>query len=231
MSDKPIKVYLASPYSHDDPNVRRMRFLCACQAADDLMAEGLVVFSPIAHSVAIENSRPDGRIEDGSKWLVQDFPWLDVCDAIVVLTIDGWRQSKGVTAETDRWQQQRRGPCISWNQTNYTPKEIAGLIREQLREHWDRKDERESILTEADRLTSTDRRATYGHPSDNFGRIAQMLNAYLGDKVSTPLDATDVGMMQALTKIARHGHSRKRDNLTDLCGYARCVSVCEGYEE
>ncbi len=43
-------IYLASPYSHPDQAVERLRFEAVCQAAATLMRHGLSIFSPIAHS-------------------------------------------------------------------------------------------------------------------------------------------------------------------------------------
>jgi hypothetical protein len=229
VSDKPIRVYIASPYSHDSEDVRHERFVAACRCADDLMAEGLIVFSPIAHSVAIENSRPDGRLDDGPTWLVQDFPWLDVCDALIVLTIDGWRTSKGVSAETDRWQQQRRGPCISWNPVNYTAKEAAGNLRDQLREYWDKGPE--TVLAEATRITSTERQRDYGHPRENFAAIAGMWNAYKGAKKDADFTPSDVASLMILVKVARQANAAKRDNAVDIAGYARTLAQCDGFEQ
>ena len=43
-------IYLASPYSHPDPAVRKERFHAACQARAELIRAGWIVFSPIVHS-------------------------------------------------------------------------------------------------------------------------------------------------------------------------------------
>lgn len=43
-------IYLASPYSHADPAVQRHRYKEAQRATAEMMIEGRVVFSPIAHS-------------------------------------------------------------------------------------------------------------------------------------------------------------------------------------
>ena len=46
-------IYLASPYTHHDPEVRLERYRAVCRAAAGLIRQGRVVFSPIAHSHAI----------------------------------------------------------------------------------------------------------------------------------------------------------------------------------
>jgi hypothetical protein len=43
-------IYLASPFTHDDPAVRQQRFEAACRAAAILISQGKTVFSPIMRS-------------------------------------------------------------------------------------------------------------------------------------------------------------------------------------
>jgi nucleoside 2-deoxyribosyltransferase len=89
-------IYLASPYSHSDPAVREQRFRAVCQAAARLMRNGEIVFSPIAHGhpIALHGLPNDWRF-----WEWHDREQLLRCDELVVLTIDGWRESEGVQAE------------------------------------------------------------------------------------------------------------------------------------
>ena len=89
-------VYLASPYSHPDLNVREERFRAACQAAADLMREGHLVFSPVAHTHPIAQF---GLPAEWAFWESQDRHFLERCDEAVVLTLDGWEDSAGVLAE------------------------------------------------------------------------------------------------------------------------------------
>ena len=98
----------------------------------------------------------------------------------------------------------------------------------------------ESILTEALRVTGGDRQENYGHPLANHKRIAILWNGYLAARavdaagVSQPtqpeLEPSDVAAMMLLLKVARHFHTKKRDNLTDAAGYIRCISRIENFE-
>ena len=89
-------IYLSSPYTHDDAAVRKHRYEAACRAAAALMRRGEAVFSPIAHSHAICRY---GLPTDWEFWKKQDMDMLRACDRVIVLTIDGWRDSVGVQAE------------------------------------------------------------------------------------------------------------------------------------
>lgn len=95
-------IYLASPYSHPDPNERKRRYDLACLAASHLMAgckikgEKFAVFCPIAHSYGIE---PLLKESSHKFWMDQDIPILSRSDVLVVLQIDGWEHSRGVKEE------------------------------------------------------------------------------------------------------------------------------------
>jgi nucleoside 2-deoxyribosyltransferase len=89
-------IYLASPYSHPDPAVREERYRAACRAAAALLLAGQPVFSPIAHSHWIAEH---GLPYAWSFWEPLDRWFLERCDEVVVLTLDGWNESVGVQAE------------------------------------------------------------------------------------------------------------------------------------
>ena len=89
-------IYLASPYSHPNAIVRERRFRAACRVAARLIRAGLVVFSPVAHGHAIALC---GLPTEWEFWERHDRRFLEICDEVVVLTLDGWRESTGVRAE------------------------------------------------------------------------------------------------------------------------------------
>ena len=91
--------YLASPYSHPDPDVREVRYIAACRAAGKLMLEGVPTFSPIAHTHPIEANGMNGVKPPHDFWMKQDIAILRKCERLVVLCIDGWDRSRGVTEE------------------------------------------------------------------------------------------------------------------------------------
>ncbi len=92
-----IKAYLASPYSHSVRAIRSARFRACNRAAGWLMKKGYAVFSPISHSHPIGDTLDNGL--DLDFWLKQDFVFLDWCDIMIILCIDGWQESRGVMAE------------------------------------------------------------------------------------------------------------------------------------
>ena len=100
-------IYLACPYSHPDPAVRLARFDAANKATAHLMETGHIVFSPLSHSHPVEQFMAE--IHDTAWWMRQDLAFMDFCDECVVLTVDGWEASKGVTFEAN-WFRERSRP-------------------------------------------------------------------------------------------------------------------------
>jgi hypothetical protein len=90
-----------------------------------------------------------------------------------------------------------------------------------------------TILDDAATLTEGDRQRDYDHPLRNHQRIARLWNAFMDCRKEphgkiTPKDAA---MMMILVKVARQVFTHKRDNLVDICGYARCLERMEDYTQ
>lgn len=78
------------------------------------------------------------------------------------------------------------------------------------------------ILIEALNLTSGDRNNSYGPATQDFTRIAVMWTALFGHYF-TP---KDVAMAMICLKLSRESWMGKRDNWTDIAGYARLGNMC-----
>jgi nucleoside 2-deoxyribosyltransferase len=89
-------IYLASPYSDNDAEVRERRFEAVCRAAAKLIHSGKSVYAPIAHTHPICRYGLPG---DWQFWQHHDRKYIEICDEVVVLMLDGWDKSEGVQAE------------------------------------------------------------------------------------------------------------------------------------
>lgn len=90
-------IYLASPYSHPDPAIREARFRAVCLHAARMVVDGLMVFSPIAHSHPICVS--GGLQGDFERWQAFNTAMLARCQSLAVLQLPGWINSHGTIAE------------------------------------------------------------------------------------------------------------------------------------
>ena len=139
MIDKDKVVYLAVPYAPTEKQVaakmpvlthletlERVMMLIdfvkadimqrrakkADQAAAWLMQQGYTVLSPISHSHGIaQHMAPEKRV-DHELWMRQDRPLVQASDVMVILTLDGWRESKGIRHEVREFAKKR----FWWNQ-------------------------------------------------------------------------------------------------------------------
>jgi hypothetical protein len=128
-------VYLASPYSAQ-PH-RDLADAMACEAAGALMLAGLVVFSPIAHGCAIQRQTPAIRETwRHGDWMAQCLPVLRLCDALVVLTAPGWRDSRGVAEEIQAAHD--HGQPVIMLDPGFADQAAADRIRRVVAEHQER---------------------------------------------------------------------------------------------
>ena len=92
-------IYIASPYSHDDPEVRQARFKQVCRYAGLCLTRGEDVFSPIAHThpIAMYWMLPKGW----EFWKRIDTVMIRMASKLRVYKMAGWDTSVGVHAEIE----------------------------------------------------------------------------------------------------------------------------------
>jgi hypothetical protein len=196
-------VYIAGPMT-GLPNYNAEAF----NAADDkLTSNGWVVVNPIKRDTETMGGVPENAKPGSPKWqecLRRDI--MDILGVDAIHLLPGWERSKGATLEM------------------MVAKELGVRFVDADGEPTDPADIRgphESVLIEAERITNGPRRATYGHPKDNFATTAKMWSAILDRNVT----AEEVGLCMIATKLAREKHVHTRDNLVDICGYANTTDM------
>jgi len=91
--------YLASPYTHRDSDIRRLRLDQTRLCFVWLLKQKIWVYSPILHcrETSILHSLP-------TEW---DFWWplnramLEAADKLMIFTLEGWEDSEGIKKEVD----------------------------------------------------------------------------------------------------------------------------------
>lgn len=90
-------IYIASPYSSPIPALVEGRVYLVTKFVDKLIAEGLVVFSPIVylHPIALRLAKDT----TASQWMVFNMTMLRRADEAYFLRLPGWENSHGMTIE------------------------------------------------------------------------------------------------------------------------------------
>lgn len=81
---------------------------------------------------------------------------------------------------------------------------------------------REQILAEASKLITGERNQTYGSPTQNFQDTAILWTVIIGHKLKdgAVIDPGEVAAFMIALKLARMKAQSKKDNWTDIVGYA-----------
>lgn len=106
-------IYLASPYSHPSATARAVRFAWVRDACAEAFRLGIPIFSPITHWHPIATSIRDFPT-DFESFKVQNDAMLLSAGWVVVLTLEGWEESKGVRYELDLAEANKM-PIIFWD--------------------------------------------------------------------------------------------------------------------
>lgn len=94
----PELTYLAGPYTHHDEKVMEDREIQHSRCGALLMAQGIHVYVPIAETCMI--AKHDSVKDTGwDFWRAIDLNKLARCDKMMIIDIDGWKESKGVRGE------------------------------------------------------------------------------------------------------------------------------------
>lgn len=93
---RPQLFYIASPRTHPVREVIDDRVAQVHEYTHYLLLQGIHAFSPIVHNHTFSNA---GYLTKWDDWKDFDSQMLARCDALVVLCLDGWEGSVGVSAE------------------------------------------------------------------------------------------------------------------------------------
>lgn len=92
-------IYIGSPYTHPDKSIEQLRHDQVLDITADLLNQGFHVISPIVHCHPLSvkhNMRGDFEF-----WKKYNFALLGKCDVLLVVTLDGWKESVGLKTEIE----------------------------------------------------------------------------------------------------------------------------------
>jgi hypothetical protein len=118
------KIFLACPYGNSDPAIVEHRFEVSNTIAATIVRAGDVVFSQVSMSHPINGVMPDlDKVAIGALWAPVDAFFMDAMDELIVIDIEGWRESSGVAREIAFFEQRRRRTSL-WSEVahEFAPK-------------------------------------------------------------------------------------------------------------
>ena len=101
-------IYLSVPYSSLDPNIRADRVARVRHVMAAMMAQGHLTVCPVAMNHEAIEQLADGMGPRGSYWQRLEAALATVCDELVVVAVDGWRESRGVQREIALFEEQSK---------------------------------------------------------------------------------------------------------------------------
>lgn len=148
-----------------------------------------------------------------------------VLDADAIVFLPGWSESVGCNLEAFLAQQLEL-PAFLYDES--FPQLIKPTTIEPIRmpyaaDHSIGKNL--SILQEAEILTTSTRRATYGHPLDDYTRVSDVLSELFKHKLKERFVAEEMPMIMIVIKLSRELYCHKRDNRVDIAGYANVLEL------
>lgn len=97
MSTKRKIIFVSSPYTHNDPDVRENNFSLVSQYVAELNSKSIVALSPITYGHTLLNFKT--MPTDWEFWKEFCITFLEKCEEMHVYKIPGWDKSRGVKEE------------------------------------------------------------------------------------------------------------------------------------
>ena len=91
-------IYLASPYSHESPIIRTLRFMQTREYVSTWLRHGVPLFSPIVYCHQFVDM---GFGTSAEAWHDFNYEIAQRAGALWVLKLEGWKSSRGVAEEID----------------------------------------------------------------------------------------------------------------------------------
>lgn len=99
-------IYFASPYTSDDLDIEKVRYMNVCLKMAELINKGYAIFSPIAmyHGVSVYgnlNKDYSNLSKDFETWKRINHYFLSLCNELWILMLEGWEDSEGIKQEIE----------------------------------------------------------------------------------------------------------------------------------
>lgn len=90
-------IYVAAPFTSESPVTQSWRHERTCEFVSRMLSQGFHAFSPVCYCLPI--AERNGWPTDAGRWHQFNMDVLRRCEAMYILQLPGWQNSKGVTIE------------------------------------------------------------------------------------------------------------------------------------
>ena len=128
-------IYLASPYTHDDPAVRHDRYWQATLCTAHFARAGIAIYCPIHYGHTLSTTHT-GIPKTHEYWMSVCLPILRGAERLYVLTLPGWKESRGIKEELDEAEERNLHVCLvdeDFNVRTTSYDELLALMKMQTR--------------------------------------------------------------------------------------------------
>lgn len=203
-----LRVYISGPISNggETTDEREVEFNVgkACEFAYELNKRGYAFHLP---HLTVFFEKVTGTTIDYEDWMDTDIAWVEAADAI--LRVPG--QSAGADRECEA--------ALAVGIPVFTSLDALDVWANAPELDTTQEIEVvETVLDEAQRITTADRGDQYGPPEEHFARTAALWSAFFEHR----FEPADVAKAMVMDKLSRSANKPKRDHWVDIAGWAAC---------
>jgi len=188
-------LYLAAPYTHENPKITEEWVKLTANAAAWLMAQGHHVIAPTLFGHTLVQTT--GFEDTHTFWVDWGLNLLSRCDELYVLKLDGWKESKGIKQEVQ--EARKNGMQITF----------LRFDGEEWQIDFHDKGKNKDIVRE--------RKADYGPIEETAERFREMAGS------SDPLAYYRTMIFAKLARMEGKGNRQHEDSWKDIYNYAHAA--------
>jgi hypothetical protein len=183
-------IYIASPYSHEDKKIVKKNWETVTKYVAGIVSEGHVAISPITYGHVLLDWKE--MPSDWDFWKNFCLTILNKCDKMIVLKMDGWDVSRGVSEEIE-WAKENSIP-IEWIEVekeevtkNIKLENIPVITQVNTNYNWD------GILPKLEKRINNSLYGELGHDGNfdiSLSKVSHKIDKIVQDEEGVKLDLT-----------------------------------------
>lgn len=122
--------YLGGPYYHDREDIREARAKALTIIAAALAEKGWIAFSPVTMGHQMHRESAGRLVGNHEFWMRFDGAFMEAADRLIIITLPGWRKSKGLAHEIKAFEVANKDVVELAQPRSYLPADLWALLEE-----------------------------------------------------------------------------------------------------